>query len=79
MAKLIYLKLKEGGNSGRGITKQITKQTTKQVVAPIIKYSIADLKAVSLKFLDVIQKSLTELFMVSLYRFTELGNEKFNQ
>ena len=31
------------------VTKQITKQTTKQVVAPIIKYSIADLKAVSRK------------------------------
>lgn len=31
------------------MVEEVTKQTTKQVVAPIIKYSIADLKAVSSK------------------------------
>lgn len=31
------------------VIKQSSKQTSKQVVAPIIKYSITDLKAVSRK------------------------------
>lgn len=31
------------------VIKQSSKQTSKQVVAPIVKYSITDLKAVSCK------------------------------
>lgn len=55
------------------MAEDVIKTATKQVVAPIVKYSIADLKAVSSKVFGCNpEKSLTELFMVSLYRLTEL-------